>query len=135
MNMNEDKGDKADDYFQMKKQLDSLRKRMGEIAKPTFEAGCKKFFKDFPKLVSFSWHQYTPYNDGDMTATSLSISTDDVEIDVDEDTDDASYKAIEKAVQDDFLAKFEEDDLVQMFDTEVEIVVTKEGIKVGQYYE
>lgn len=42
------------------------QKELAEKSKAAFGEVCKEIFKKYPKMESFSWHQYTPYfNDGD----------------------------------------------------------------------
>jgi hypothetical protein len=64
-------------------QLKSFRKRREELEKEIKDTGKRLFkeavetiFEEHPKLVAFSWTQYTPYfNDGD--ACTFSAHTDD----------------------------------------------------------
>jgi len=123
--------DVPENYLQWKTQFDRIRQKMKETAKPFFEQYSKQLFKDFPELESFSWAQYTPYNDGDVTSLGVFTKYTDIEI----SGEGKPPEPLKKAIIDDFLKKFEEDDLVQMFGEEIKITVTKDGITVGGYCE
>jgi hypothetical protein len=59
-------------FENLQQEFAELEKRMQERGKEVFASVSKEVFEKDPKLVSFSWTQYTPYfNDGDECVFSV----------------------------------------------------------------
>jgi hypothetical protein len=130
-------------------QIAQARETLKEHAKDYFQEIAKSLFETYPQMESFSWQQYTPYfNDGDTCEFSAHVDKDELSINDIEYWDatdhDAGkypyplrkeYEHLSGPFNDvaNLLARFEENDLKEMFGDHASITVTRGGIEVSEY--
>lgn len=143
------------DFQAIKNQINELKVQAQKQAQEFFNQGCQELFRNNPDLESFSWRQYTPYfNDGDPCV--FSAQNDDPYVNnINEwgDTEDGeegpevyNWNGRDREYTDygvkwlamagpvkEFLATFEDDDLLNLFGDHVTITVTKDGIQKEEY--
>jgi len=76
----------------LKAKVAELNKQVREESQRLLNEGFTEVFEKYPKLLSFSWNQYTPYfNDGDEC--TFSVNTDSLIPDfTDESAEDHNYE-------------------------------------------
>jgi len=76
----------------LKAKVAELNKQVREESQRLLNEGFTEVFEKYPKLLSFSWNQYTPYfNDGDEC--TFSVNTDSLIPDfTDESAEDHDYE-------------------------------------------
>src|ERR1700742_4531811 len=60
----------------LKVKVNELNRQVREESKTLLNEGFTEIFANYPKLISFSWNQYTPYfNDGDECIFSVNVDS------------------------------------------------------------
>lgn len=126
----------------LQSQIEALREQIKSKAREAFEKGIAKLFNRFPGLQTIRWTQYTPYfNDGDECTFSSnhcdnSLNTEDAYRDYGYGDASDFPEGITKEIQDtvdDFLSKFDDEDMRNMFGDHVQVTVTSNGIETDDY--
>lgn len=126
------------DYLALQKRLRTMRKEFTEASKVIFHEQVIPLFQKFPKLVSFSWTQYTPYfNDGDPCYFRCNSDDPSVQYgDMEEREECYGLEGeVDKAANAirEFLGSFSDEQYEMMFEDHAEIVVSREGVTVEEY--
>jgi hypothetical protein len=136
---------------ELRKQIKKLQAEQIKLARSGFEGAIKDIFVHHPKLKSFAWRQFHPWNDGEPTYFSACIDEDcltingyqlddlyksDSTMDIEHEDAGISYNEGLAAANEiaEALSSIE-DCLEEMFDDSSEITVTPKGVKVESYYE
>lgn len=118
---------------ELRKKRKELQEEIVETAKQWLAEESAVLFKQFPKMESFSWNQYSPHwNDGEEC--NFSANTDSPDINgVDEYSNEEKELtgAYEKVTK--LLRKLEDAELEEMFGNHVEVTVTSKGVEISDY--
>jgi len=134
-------------YAAAQKDADAALEAALTAARLAFQEGVDEVFAKFPKLVSFSWHQYTPhFNDGDACIFSVYTDYGEMEWNDGEEIvqferpglycDSSNYTEDQLAVSDAvhrFLELFSTDAYEDMFGDHVAVTVKRDGIEISEY--
>jgi hypothetical protein len=128
------------DYRALQGRMSAMKEEFAEASKAIFTEEVKALFEKFPKLVSFSWTQYTPYfNDGEPCIFSAHTDYPSIQFgDEDEREDEYTNRetpgrseAVEAVSE--FLSNFTEEQYELTFGDHSEVIVTKDGVEVEEY--
>lgn len=131
-------------YKEFKETIKEAKKKSKELFSDAFAELSKDLFDENPRLIKFSWTQYTPYfNDGDPCYFSVHNDSDCIELTVldtdgdpeiferyehpyEPETDEEKFRnnLLEKITN--FLSNFDEEDLESAFG-EGEVIVKRKG--------
>lgn len=143
------------DMIAMREELNEMQEQyktaMRTYGKEIFNETCKDLFEKNPKLMSFGWHQYTPYfNDGDACEFRVNrdcfyVNGSDEYLDswsfeswLEEDykwkpnPEEFGFDTVQEmynVIKDlnEVLGNFEDNDLLNLFDDHSRIVVNRDG--------
>lgn len=130
-----------------KEEIKALRDKIVYTGEQFLVQEFKKIFEKYPTLKVVTWTGYTPsFCDGDPCKYSSSHNYPEVEWDdvifvqtglgvktrntIAEDLRDNNVKKDLKS----FLSLFDNDLMLNLFDEDAKVIVTKEGIAVEEYY-
>jgi hypothetical protein len=124
---------------ELKEKIKSFREEVKEI----FKDAVNGIFVKNPRLISFSWTQYTPYfNDGDTcrfrastsypSYTYLNAEGDELEYDENYGEGDGQNSNLKRQITS-ILCLFEDEELEDFFGDHVTVRVTRTGIETEDY--
>lgn len=131
-------------YAEIKLQLQKLRDEYETASRAAMKEGLKNIFDTYPRLMSISWTQYTPYFcDGDPCHFGVNdpqVLFEGDEWD-DEDEFEETYEGSLKVAADkdafreikELFAAFEDDDFEMVYGDHALVKLTREETVVGEY--
>ncbi len=115
-------------YFDLKKQIDSVKEKMSEIGESFFAKKFNDIFKKYPNLKEVSWNAYTPYfNDGEPCTFNSNHKYAGISFFKKNKENEKAETEIEE-----FLSQFDDDLMLAFFDEEVSIKINNEGIEITE---
>lgn len=134
-----------DQYKQLRSEIKTKQEQKKKLALSIFKSLTKDFFKKYPDVESFGWHQYTmDFNDGDPCYFSayteyydlfIKFKDEEKELNTGEHEVDKAYLNVYDEASS-LIGTIDEEDLESLFGDPTEVRVFRDGrIEKEVYYQ